>query len=66
MMPGDKQEHIRKRAYELWDAEGRIDGYQEDHWRRAEAEVETAGRHPPDITTRDTALDKPADTKPSL
>ncbi|ODT13525.1 MAG: hypothetical protein ABS35_37665 [Kaistia sp. SCN 65-12] len=39
-MLDDKQEKVRKRAYEIWDAEGRVEGHPEDHWRRAELEVE--------------------------
>lgn len=42
----EQQEKIRRRAYEIWDAEGRVDGCQEDHWRRAEAEVEAEVQPP--------------------
>jgi hypothetical protein len=33
------QEHIRRRAYEMWNAGGRIDGQADQHWLAAEHEV---------------------------
>jgi|SRR5579872_1362915 len=33
------EEMIRQRAYELWEQRGRLDGFQEEDWRRAEAEL---------------------------
>lgn len=39
MRDEDKDLEIRRRAYALWEQEGRPDGCAEDHWRRAEAEV---------------------------
>jgi rubrerythrin len=35
----DPQERIRRRAYELWEQEGRQEGRAEHYWHRAEAEV---------------------------
>jgi Protein of unknown function (DUF2934) len=32
-------EHIRQRAYEMWNACGRIDGQADQHWLAAEREV---------------------------
>ncbi|MDM9624557.1 DUF2934 domain-containing protein [Rhizobium sp. S152] len=32
-------ERIRSRAYEIWQAEGSLDGSHEDHWRQAEHEI---------------------------
>jgi hypothetical protein len=32
---------IRRRAYRIWEAEGRPPGRYEDDWRRARAEIET-------------------------
>ncbi|MBN9308788.1 MAG: DUF2934 domain-containing protein [Devosia sp.] len=40
----DKRKRIQKRAYEIWEAEGRADGHDEDHWRRAELEIEADER----------------------
>ncbi|WP_113426302.1 DUF2934 domain-containing protein [Rhizobium cremeum] len=37
-----REERIRQRAYELWEAEGRIDGHHERHWHDASAELEQA------------------------
>lgn len=31
---------IRRRAYRIWEADGRPAGQYEDHWRRARAEIE--------------------------
>jgi hypothetical protein len=33
------EQAIRERAYQIWEAEGRADGKELDHWLRAEAEV---------------------------
>lgn len=30
--------HIRQRAYEIWEEEGRPEGREAEHWRRAEEE----------------------------
>jgi hypothetical protein len=38
-MINDPDEKIRRRAYEIWEAEGRQHGSHEAHWRRAEAEL---------------------------
>lgn len=32
--------HIRQRAYELWESEGRPEGRHDEHWHRARAEIE--------------------------
>jgi hypothetical protein len=37
-MDNDREEKIRKRAYEIWEQEGRH-GDPEDHWLRAEREL---------------------------
>ncbi|MCQ4273762.1 DUF2934 domain-containing protein [Stutzerimonas degradans] len=34
------EERIRQRAYEIWDAEGRPDGQEAEHWQRARDEIE--------------------------
>lgn len=48
-MGRDDDERIRARAYELWEAEGKPDGRQGDHWDRArrELQAEEAGVLPP-------------------
>jgi hypothetical protein len=42
-MDTDLHERIRRRAYELWEQEGRPEGRAEEHWSRAEREVQAAG-----------------------
>jgi hypothetical protein len=37
--PGNAEEEIRRRAYELYEQDGRQHGRDRDHWLRAEAEV---------------------------
>jgi len=37
-MMQDRQEEIRRRAYAMWELEGRPEGRHEEHWRRAEEE----------------------------
>jgi Protein of unknown function (DUF2934) len=41
-MDGEKHEHIARRAYALWKAEGQPDGRHEQHWYRAVREIEAA------------------------
>ena len=36
---GDREERIRRRAYELWEAEGWPHGREQDHWAQAEREL---------------------------
>jgi hypothetical protein len=33
--PGDREDRIRQRAYEIWEREGRPDGQAKEHWDRA-------------------------------
>lgn len=37
-MNENREEAVRRRAYELWEEEGRPDGREGAHWRRAEDE----------------------------
>jgi hypothetical protein len=37
-MDGHREERIRRRAYEIWEQEGRA-GNPDDHWLRAEREL---------------------------
>jgi hypothetical protein len=36
---GDVREAIERRARELWEQRGRVDGHAEEDWRQAEAEI---------------------------
>lgn len=39
-MQGD-EESIRRKAYELWEGEGRPEGRHDEHWRQARESVQT-------------------------
>lgn len=38
-MENDRKELIQRRAYAIWESEGRPDGRHDDHWRRAAEEM---------------------------
>ncbi|WP_236025170.1 DUF2934 domain-containing protein [Arenibaculum pallidiluteum] len=35
----EREERVRRRAYEIWEREGRPDGRHDEHWVRALAEI---------------------------
>lgn len=39
-----REQAIRERAYAIWEEEGRPDGRDLDHWRRAEQEISSCGK----------------------
>lgn len=39
-MTDDREDRIRKRAYELWRQEGSPEGRPDDHWLQAEREID--------------------------
>lgn len=43
-MHDDKEDRIRRRAHEIWEAEGRPEGRHEAHWEQARAEIEASDR----------------------
>ena len=43
MINNDLTPHIHRRAYELWESEGRPHGRDKAHWFLAEAEVSNGG-----------------------
>jgi len=45
----DIEQQIRDRAFEIWQSEGCPDGCAEDHWVRAEAEIQA-----PESTVQET------------
>lgn len=49
-MSDDRQKRIERRAYEIWDREGRLSGLDAENWRRAEEEIarEEAGAGTPE------------------
>lgn len=40
----DREERIRRRAYELWVSEGRPDGRENEHWRQASEDIDNDDR----------------------
>jgi hypothetical protein len=44
--PNDIEESIRRRAYELYEQRGRIDGFTLDDWLEAEREILGAQKQP--------------------
>jgi hypothetical protein len=38
--PDEKDQRVRQRAHELWEAEGRPSGRAEAHWQQAEQELQ--------------------------
>jgi hypothetical protein len=43
----DRHEQIRRRAYEIWEREGRPEGADLRHWQQASDEVDTDDTEPP-------------------
>ncbi|MDX8517430.1 DUF2934 domain-containing protein [Mesorhizobium dulcispinae] len=52
-MDDDRIEKIRRRAYEIWQREGSLDGDHERHWHQAEMEIDREAALP---LTADDAL----------
>ncbi len=48
-------EKIRQRAYEIWEREGRT-GNPEDHWFRAQRELDEEGQERSDETVKDAPI----------
>jgi Protein of unknown function (DUF2934) len=42
----DRVEAIRRRAYEIWQAEGQIEGRDKEHWAEAEKQIDAATAAP--------------------
>lgn len=53
-------EHIRVRAYHLWEADGRPDGRDQEFWQRAEQSLTTADNGGPKPAPRRRSRAKPA------
>lgn len=43
----DRRDRIRRRAYALWEREGRPEGRAAEHWARAEWEIDAEAPAPP-------------------
>lgn len=44
-LAAERERRIRRRAYEMWEEQGRPHGIQSDHWIAAEAELAEGGKH---------------------
>jgi hypothetical protein len=47
----DREDRIRRRAYELWDAAGQPGGREHEHWFTAESEETSRDNHEPSMGT---------------
>ncbi|MFC4166843.1 DUF2934 domain-containing protein [Teichococcus aestuarii] len=62
----DREERIRARAYEMWEAEGRQEGKAEHYWHRAREEMEPpSGSLDDQLADTFPASDPPSMTSPS-
>ncbi len=61
----DREEKIRKAAYEIWKREGSPEGREQEHWDVATLEVDRGGRRVDSPTTGDqpTTDEAASDTK---
>ena len=57
-------EHVRRRAFEKWESEGRPEGQQDRHWYEAEREVAEDGDLA-QTSSHHSATTIPGDDKPS-
>ena len=61
-MTDDRHERIRQRAHEIWEQSGRPDGAHMEHWEKATAEVDAAGKP----KAKKAAVGKPKATKSEM
>lgn len=45
--PGNAEEEIKKRAYEIWERHGRPEGQEDEFWQQAEQELRNEDRSSP-------------------
>ena len=50
-----EDEQVRKRAYELWEQEGKPDDRHDEFWHQAQAEIASSGKDEPVETLREVA-----------
>jgi hypothetical protein len=60
----DRHERIRQRAHEIWEQAGRPEGAHIEHWDRATAEIDAAGK-PKAKTPKKAAAAKVEKPKPA-
>lgn len=46
----DREQQLRERAYRIWEDEGRVEGFHEDHWKRAEQQDKLGQQQSEDLT----------------
>ncbi|MBB5985038.1 DUF2934 domain-containing protein [Sphingobium lignivorans] len=61
-MSEDRDQTIKDRAYAIWEAEGRPEGRSQDHWLRAEQELD--GDAAPSIDAAQQAVAEQPETAP--
>jgi hypothetical protein len=44
-------DRVRRRAYEIWEREGRPDGHDQEYWHRARRDIENEAQTTPDAKT---------------
>lgn len=64
----DREKLVRETAYAIWEAEGRPEGREADHWREAEervakGEVKRGGQKTPAAAVKKQPSEKPAVSK---
>jgi hypothetical protein len=52
----DQNDQVRDRAHQIWEAEGRPEGKDADHWARAQRELQVEGAAGEDASKSDTAV----------
>jgi len=50
--PGNAEEEIKKRAYEIWERHGRPEGKEDEFWQQAEQELRNEDKSSPIRTPR--------------
>ncbi len=58
-MAGEDEVRIRRRAYEIWEEQGRPEGRDQDHWKQARQEVEEEGQSQADMEMPDATIESP-------
>ena len=66
-MTEDREHRIRQRAYEMWEGEDRPSGRHDDHWHRAQREIDSivqAQAEPAEAAVRSGAAEATGAAKP--
>lgn len=60
-----REDRIRRRAYEIWEQEGRPPGCEAEHWQRAAAEIDREGEPASGDERLNVAAHDPGGTPPA-